>query len=71
MVEHLAEVAQINPAAACRATLEMLALICRGLVDALAAIFAARDFHHDTKRNRHVENPPSRPGGSVLEAGEV
>jgi hypothetical protein len=52
VVENLTKVAQIDPTTARWATLEMLALIRRGLVDALAAIFAARDFHHDTKRKR-------------------
>ena len=46
MVKHLAQIAQINPPAACRAALEMLALVGRGLVYPLATILAARDLHN-------------------------
>ena len=56
MVEHLAEVAQVYPAAAARQRSKCPRF--HGLVDALAAIFAARDFQ--IKRNRAPDDPTPR-----------
>jgi hypothetical protein len=45
MLEHLAEIAAIDPAIAGGAPNEMLGLIFRRIADALAQIFSTRDHH--------------------------
>jgi hypothetical protein len=46
VLEDLAEVAAVDPAAASRATDEMFGLVLRLIADTVPLIFAAREIHH-------------------------